>query len=163
MRANALPPPAPMHDHFRDITPVRLILREIENDLHAADDALRIFCNDHDALAARETRSHAMPIRIRFRTRHRRHERHGAAALDTIDQYIAQRPNLRLAQRGETADRKRCAHFLFSSSSFGMPKRPSRSCSFCRSTAPTIFTMVNSRGSLAMIASPFALLPSTER
>ena len=47
-------------------------------------------------------------------------------------------------------------------SSFGMPNLPSRRCSLARSIEPTMFTIVNSRGSLAMIARPLATPRSAE-
>ena len=52
-------------------------------------------------------------------------------------------------------------YFFCSSSSFGMPNCPSSSCSLRMSIEPTMFTIVNSRGSLAMMARPFARSCST--
>jgi thioredoxin-related protein len=52
-------------------------------------------------------------------------------------------------------------YFFCSSSSFGMPNCPSSSCSLRMSIDPTMFTIVNSRGSLAMMARPLARSCST--
>ena len=59
------------------------------------------------------------------------------------------------------AGREELSYFFCSSSSFGMPNWPSSSWSLRMSIEPTMFTIVNSRGSLAMMARPLARSCST--
>jgi hypothetical protein len=45
--ADAVPPRTPMHQHFRNVGTVRLILDLRKNDLHGADDLpRRVLCDD---------------------------------------------------------------------------------------------------------------------
>ena len=104
-----------MHEHFRDVAAMRLVLRQVQEDLDGADDrSRRVFGGEHHALTARHARGCTAPERLRLRARHREHEADGRATFDAVDQDVAQALDLALADvlQASNPDGVRHAHLL---------------------------------------------------
>jgi hypothetical protein len=80
-----------MHEHLREVAAMGLILGLGEDDLcRPHDGAAWLFRREHDAFAARRTRRHAAPERLRFGPGHGQHEADGGATFHAVDQHVAQ-------------------------------------------------------------------------
>jgi hypothetical protein len=99
-----------VHQHLGDVGAMRLILGQIQNQLHGAADAEGVFRHEQRALPFRDAIRHATPEGHRLVARHRLHEADRRAAFDAIDQHVGQPPDDCVVDRGETPDRPRLRH-----------------------------------------------------
>jgi hypothetical protein len=84
-----------MHQHFRDIRTVRLILDLREDYLHGADNLAGRILGDHEnAFAPFDRGSHAAPESVCRGSRDRQHETNRGAAFNAVDEHVAQFSNL---------------------------------------------------------------------
>ena len=81
---------AAMHEHLRDVGPMRLVLGKAEHELHGAEHALRVFRHEQRPLAARDAVDDAAPERRGLGARHRLHEAHRRTAFDAVDEHVGQ-------------------------------------------------------------------------
>jgi hypothetical protein len=94
--AEPLPPDPAMHQHLRQVGPVRLVLRQIEHELHRAAHAPLVLGHQQRAPAVREAVGHAPPERQRLVPRHRLHEAHRRAGFDAVHEHIGKALEARL-------------------------------------------------------------------
>src|SRR5262245_49107772 len=103
-----------MHEHLREVAAMRLILRLGQDDLHGADDPRLVLGGQHEALPARDAGGRVAPEGVGLGASHREHEADRRAALDTVDQHVAQPLDLALADGPQMAnpDGVRHVHLL---------------------------------------------------
>jgi hypothetical protein len=112
---NTPPAYSSKHEHLREVPAMRLVLGLIQNDLNGADDRSRcVLSREHDSLATRYTRGHAVPVRLRFGAGHRKHEADGRATFHAVDQHLAQPLDHAIADGPKTSDLKGVRHFISS-------------------------------------------------
>ena len=90
--SDASTPRAAMHQHLGQICAVRLVLREVEDQLHRADDAGAVLGDEERALATRAAPRRDAKTRPPCRAE-RTHEAHGRAAVHAIDQRLRPDPD----------------------------------------------------------------------
>ncbi len=102
-----------MHQHFRQVCAVRLILGLAEHEVHGAADALFIFSDQQRAFASGNALRDATPERNRALVRQRSHETHRRTAVDAIAQHGGELVDLRIIERMQAPHRRsRCRHCL---------------------------------------------------
>jgi hypothetical protein len=99
-----------MHEHLREIGPVRLVLGQIEHELDGAAYAVLVFGDEQRALTPRHAVRHAAPERERLVPRHRLHEADRRATLHAVQEHIGQACQGRLVHRLQPPDRPGRVH-----------------------------------------------------
>ena len=95
---------APMHEHLRDVGPVRLVVGQGGNDLHRPDDAAVVAGHEQHASAARHAGGDAAPEPYRLVAGQREHEVDGRTAFDAVDQDVRQLFDICIGRRGQQVD-----------------------------------------------------------
>ena len=102
-----------MHQHLHQVGAVRLILGQVEQQLHGAAQAVRIVGDQQRPFARGHALGHAAPERHGAVARQRVHEAHRRAAFDAVDQQVGKSVDLRVIERMQAPQGPGgCAHRL---------------------------------------------------
>jgi hypothetical protein len=99
-----------VHEHLGKVGAMRLILGQIQNQLHRPTDPVRVFRYEQCPLPLRHTVRHATPEGQCLVARHRLHEADRCAAVDTIDEHLDQPLEGCVIDRRKPPDRPRRRH-----------------------------------------------------
>jgi hypothetical protein len=99
-----------VHQHLRHVRPVWLVLRQIENELDGAADALRIVGREQRPLALRNAVRDALPERDGLVACHRLHEADGRTTIHAIHEHVGKTLDGWGVEGVNAADRPRHRH-----------------------------------------------------
>jgi hypothetical protein len=96
-----------VHQHLREVGAVRLILRQIEDEVDRPADAALVLRDEKRARAGRDVARDTAPEGFGALAGQRVHEAHRRAALDAVDQHVGEAGDLGVGDRVQPADRRR--------------------------------------------------------
>jgi len=100
---------AAVHEEFRDVGAVRLVLGLREHELHGAYDAGAVLGDEKGAGAVGDLASDVAPESRCLLERQREHEAHRCAAFNAVDQDERELVDLGIGDRQYATDRDHCA------------------------------------------------------